>query len=125
MLKKEKSILESAREAIAQASSENFKPAPYEKKVLERAMGILKGCGLLHVGTMWETQCDETRALTIVIHHTPDAKKGIGRAMAGMAMAFRKAHPHASNVGLSVDGYAFEFPAITLEFKSNKPIKRR
>lgn len=110
-------IFERAMQAIHDNKpSATFKPTPYERKVMERSVGLLKSCGLEHIRFSWILHCDNKHALHITLHHSPNADKRLEKAIKAMGGAFRLARAKAATTACSVDGYTFEFPSVALEF---------
>lgn len=110
-------ILERAMQAIHDTQPRaTFKPTEYEKKVMERSVGLLKSCGLAYIRFSWVLQCDNTHALNITLHHAPNADKCLEKAIKAMGGAFRRARANAATTACNVDGYTFKFPAVVLEF---------
>lgn len=119
-------ILERAMQAIHDSQpSTTFKPTPYERKVMERSVGLLKSCGLAYIRFSWVLHCDNAHALHITLHHAPNADKRLEKAIKAMGGAFRRARAKAATTACSVDGYKFEFPSVILEFFTPRHMGKR
>lgn len=112
------SLLEKAMQSVA--VSDSFKTTPYERKTLDRAMGILKSLSLTYLKVWWkELNCGRKHQLSIILYHFPiDTNQKVLEAETAMRRAFRAASVGKGSTAVSVDGQVFCFPTIFITFKN-------
>lgn len=118
------SLLEKAMQSVA--VNDNFKTTPYERKTLDRAMGILKSLSLTYLKVYWkELNCSGEHQLSIILYHFPiDTDQKVLAAETAMSRAFRAASVGKGSTAVSVDGQVFYFPTIFITFKKAKNMRR-
>lgn len=116
------SLLEKAMQSVA--VNDSFKTTPYERKTLDRAMGILKSLSLTYLKVYWkELNCSGEHQLSIILYHFPiDTDQKVLAAETAMSRAFRAASVGKGSTAVSVDGQVFCFPTIFITFKKSKKI---